>query len=161
MDALIYIIVNAFLVLLNLSLFFWGKYDESKIRKLYLKDNFWFRTVALPMILKPLQEFSIKQTKAIRRMSVSKNMKTSDYDEFEKKFKSDIHDLMDRCHVINSQSIPLYNDLLGKFDAMERSVTTYSIARGVTHHDIPYQFISIHTETISLLMKFHSKEKFS
>lgn len=113
------------------------------------------------MILKPLQEFSIKQTKALRRMAVSENMKASAYDEFEKKFESDMHDLMDRCHVINSQSIPLYNDLLGKFGDMENAVTKYCRDRGVTNYEIPYQFISIHTETISLLMKFHSKEKFS
>lgn len=158
MDTYIYISINVVLVLVNLGLFVWNKYEQSELRKIALKDNFWFRTIALPMLLKPLQKFSTKQTVELRKIAGSTDAHA--HSDFLKKFNTGLYDLLDRCYVINSHSVTLYKDLVTELQKMEDLVAEYCQEKGKSNADIAHQFIRIYTDIISLLMKFHSENKF-
>ena len=158
MDPFLYSAFNIVLVVVNVGLFIWNRSYSSKIRRIALKDDFWFRTIALPMLLDPLQEFSIKQVVALRKIvnSTEENV----YDEFNDQFNAELSNLMDRCYVINSQSHVLYQDLVNELQKMEDLVTEYCQTKGESDRSVANQFIHIYTDIISLIMKFHDKNKF-
>lgn len=158
MNSIAYISINVVLVLVNLGLFCWNRYDQHKLREITLKDDFWFRTIALPMLLDPLQKFSTEQTTALRSMAGSTDK--SAYAIFYQKFDAGLIELLDRCYVINLHSKSLYFDLVHHLQKMEDLVAEYCQAPQNTSEDIANQFIRIYTEIISLLMHFHSKHKF-
>ena len=58
----IYLLVNSIILLVNIAIFLYQRYESSKLRRIALKDDFWFRTIALPIILEPMKKFSEDQT---------------------------------------------------------------------------------------------------
>ena len=159
-DMNLYVLVNSFILIVNIAIFFYQRYEASKLRRIALKDDFWFRTIALPIVLEPLQEFSVDQTRKLRELTTNTPTDTNTYDSYLEKCQSSIHIMMDRCYVMRAHSVSLYDDLIEQLELMEDKVALYCWKKGENEVRPPSLFTRTYTKIISIIMKFHDENKF-
>lgn len=153
--------VNLAILLVNIAIFLYHRYEAHKLRRIALKDDFWFRSIALPIILDPLKKFSDDQTRKIRELITDTSADSEAYQSYFEKCQSDIHNLIAGCYVMRAHSVPLYEELIEQLELMEDKVAEYCMNRGVIEVHTPSLFARTHTEMISIIMKFHYKNKFT
>ena len=156
----LYVFVNIVIVLVNIGFFIYQRYDSSKLRRLALKDDFWFRTIALPIVLEPLKNFSLDQTQQLRRLKTDKPLDMGAHEIYLDQFQSKIYDLMDMCFVMHIHSVSLYEDLIKQLEIVEDKIAEYCQNLGDTNVNPPSVFTSTQAEIISIIMKFHDKNEF-
>ena len=153
--------VNATILVVNVAIFLYQRYEAHKFRQIALKDDFWFRSIALPIILDPLKKFSDDQTRKIRELITDTSADSEAYESYFEKCQSDIHNLIAGCYVIRAHSVSLYGDITEQLEQMEDKVAVYCESEGGEEVKPPYLFASTHTEIISIIMRFHDKNKFA
>lgn len=152
--------VNATILIVNIVIFVYQRYESHKFRRIALKDDFWFRSIALPIILDPLKKFSDDQTRKIRELITDTSADSEAYESYFEKCQSDIHNLIAGCYVMRIHSVPLYEELIEQLELMEDKVAEYCMNRGAIEVHTPSVFAHAHMEMISIIMKFHDKNKF-
>ena len=152
--------VNILILAANIFIFCYQRYEASKLRRIALKDDFWFRTIVLPTLLEPLQKFSTEQSQKLRELKMADSADGDDYDNYLADFEISISAIIDRCHVVQSHSVSLYNELIEQFEQLEDRVTLYCYKKGTGLPGTPSLFTQTYTETISIIMKFHDENKF-
>lgn len=157
----IYLLVNLIILAVNISIFVYQRYESSKLRRITLKDDFWFRSIALPIILDPLKKFSEDQTRKIRELITNTSMGSDVYNSYLENCQSEIYDLMDGCYVMRAHSVSLYEELIEQLELMEDKVAEYCMTQGAIEVNPPSLFARTHTEVISIIMKFHDNNKFT
>ena len=162
----LYLIVNALILIANIAIFFYQRYEASKLRRIALKDDFWFRSIALPIILERMQDLCDKQTRAFRKL-MADNADGYDHKKYLDNCQPDIHDMIDKCHVVQIYGDELYHELIGQLELMEDKIAEYCFSltlgkrqnqEGVTV--TPSLFSQTNTRIISIIMAFHDKNKF-
>ena len=68
--------------------------------------------------------------------------------------------MMNRCYVMRTQSVSLYEDLIEQLELMEDKIADYCLNQGTKEVNAPSIFAYTHAEIISIIMKFHDKNKF-
>ena len=155
----LYLFVNFIILLVNIGIFIYQRCESSKLRRIALKDDFWFRSIALPIVLDPLKIFSEDQTRKIRELITL--MDNDAYDSYLENCQYDIYDLMNGFYVMHALSEELYNELIAELEVLEDKVAECCMNRGAIGVNPPSLFARTHTEVIIIIMRFHDRNKFA
>jgi len=120
-----YFTVFNFLWTVGFSSFTWKLSRSASI-----KDQYWFREILLPTCIKPLQEFAEQQTSNLKSFEHGSSALTTTkqkkaYKEYLSNFKDHKADVLTKFMVLLPIKREIYDDVVGKLDDLEDSVTLY------------------------------------
>ena len=120
-----YFTVFNFLWTVGFSYFTWKLNRAASI-----KDKYWFREILLPTCIKPLQEFAEQQTSNLKTLengssAVAAAKQKKAYKAYLSNFKDHKSDVLTKFMVLLPIKREIYDDVVGKLDDLEDSVTLY------------------------------------
>jgi len=172
---LISVLVNLLILSANIIFFYYQRVNEIKLRKTTLKDDFWFRSIAVPALINPVQEFSNIESKMfkdlINRTFVDKNEEKKQFDIFLENFQQELSYIFDRCYIMKIHSDMLYRNLITVLESLEDVISLYCYSKHAPSSPLvidnndkiseaPSIFFIKYCEIISVIMNFHDKAEF-
>lgn len=159
-----YYLIGIIFGAINIGLFFWHRYVEKKLRRVTLKDNFWFRTIVLPTVIQPLKEFSEEQTKSLNELWKDVPIDQNHRDAcaiYVNKFQSELDVITCKCYVLTVHSEELYHDVVKILDQLEDDVLQFFSPETKNKNITQNIYFETYTKVLSKIMLFHDKEKFT
>lgn len=111
-----------------------SKFEKTRERNRSITDDFWYRTIILPIFLEPMLEFINEHSKKLRLIDdvyqKSPDEDHSDqYKSYLESFQSGLRHIINRALMLSASHESLYEVVSMKLDSLEDGVATHCVER--------------------------------
>jgi hypothetical protein len=125
--ATISLIVNA---LMSIYIFRRDIFEKKQDRERSINDDYWFRTIIMPIILEPIAEFTDIYSNKILGIEERNNVENADeYKNYLDEFQHGLQIIISRCSLLKLYEDSLYETITSYFELLEDNVALHCLRK--------------------------------
>jgi len=153
--------VSAFFSLCALGLGIYNRwYDISENKKNFarsINDDFWFRTIVIPVVLEPIVNFTNLFANKLIALDAAGN--SSEYLDYLDEFQKELLIIQSRCILLDIYGQNLYSIIINDSEKFEDKVAEYCHKKSLGESvDVSHSFIFDYLRDVINIIKNHHRD---